>query len=309
LTDHETRIELCEPAPAELAVGADFVVRIAVACAQGCDLRGMPVEVIAPDGAIVPAKLSILAEEVCETDDIVLTAPRVAGEHVWRAVVPAQEGAGVGHLRDEVEFRVRAVPLATSLAVWDIPSPVVMGEGFAVKVGAKSSGACALAGRVVEVCDESGAVAARAELGATPLPGTSALYWAPVDLAAPRKEGIATWSVRFAATGLPLPHEHSSSSFSFAVVRAPEHRLTVKIVEKETAAPIADAQIRLGAFRAETDASGLAQVRLPKDTYDVFVWKVGYEAPPTTVDVSGDVAIEVELLVVPEPNPDDMWMM
>ncbi len=306
---HATRIELSEPAPAEVAVGAGFAVKVGAACAAGCDLGGMPVEVTGPDGAVVTAKLVSGDDAVSETGEIALTAPRTVGEHLWRVALPAHRDGDVAHGHSELQFSVRTKPLATSLAVWDIPSPVAMSERFTIKVGAKSSGDCGLAGRAVEICDATGAVVGRGNLGETPWPGTSALYWTEVELLAPPNEGLVSWSVQFAAAGLELPHDRSVSSFSLAVVRAPKHRLTVKVVAKETAAPIEDAQVRLGPFRAATDATGRAEVRLPSDTYDVFIWKVGYEAPATTVEVNGDVAVEVQVVTLPAEDPDALWTM
>ena len=40
-----------------------------------------------------------------------------------------------------------------SLAVWDMPMPVVAGEKFSIKIGAKSASSRGLAGRRVEVSD------------------------------------------------------------------------------------------------------------------------------------------------------------
>src|SRR5207302_8959465 len=132
---------------------------------------------------------------------------------------------------------------------------------------AKSAGGSSLAGTAIEVCDEAGEVLARGELNDTPWPGTDALYWTEVALRAPATAGLRIWSVKFAAAGLELPHDASSASFSIAVVDPPEHRLTVKVVAKETQAPIEDAVVCLGAYRASTGPFGVAEVMMPKGTY------------------------------------------
>jgi hypothetical protein len=193
--------------------------------------------------------------------------------------------------------------------VWDIPSPVVRGEKFEIKVGAKSSAGCELKGAAITVCDATGAKAAGASLRETPWPGTSALYWTAVQLVAPAKEGTFSWSVKFEAAELELPHDGASSRFSVAIVRPPEHRLTVRVFEKDTAAPIENAQVRLGAYRASTDQSGQAQLEMSTGRYDLNVWKVGYETPSKTVEVNADVTVQVEVLKVPEENPDAAWSM
>jgi hypothetical protein len=303
LRTHATTIEVIGPTPPEVAVGADFVLKVKVWCAAGCELDDMPLTVTAADGTVVAGVLGH------ETADVTLTAPRRTGEACWNLVCGPHESAGIRHDETALPVRIDIIPHATSLAVWAIPSPVVMGENFAIKVGAKSSAGIALTGTTIEVCDEADLVVAHGRLGATPLPGTTALYWSEIPLLAPVREGVHAWSVRFAPADLDLPHEQASSTFSVAIVRPPEHRLTVKVMEKDTAAPIANAQLRLGAFRAATDQAGLAEVDLPGGVYDLSVWKVGYEAPARTVDLNGDASVEVEVVALPEENPDTAWQM
>jgi hypothetical protein len=300
---HATTIEVIGPTPSQVAAGDAFVVKIKMSCAAGCALDGMPVTVTAADGAVVVSALGH------ETAEIALEAPRRVGEACWNVACGPHESAGVLHEETSIPVRIDVMPHATSLAVWAVPSPVVMGEAFGIKVGAKSSAGIALTGGMIEVCDQADVVVARGRLGETPLPGTSALYWSEIALLAPAGEGVHAWSVRFAPADLDLPHEQASSTFCVAIVRPPQHRLTIKVVEQATAAPIANAQLRLGAYRAATDQSGLAEVDLPAGVYDLGVWKVGYEAPGRTVELNGDLTVAIEALRLPEENPDDAWMM
>ena len=48
---------------------------------------------------------------------------------------------------------------------------------------------------------------------------------------------------------------------------------------------------------------------MPNGSYDLIVWKVGYEAPSSTVVVNKDVTVQVEVLTVPPENPDEAWLM
>ncbi len=116
-----------------------------------------------------------------------------------------------------------------------------------------------------------------------------------------------SWSVRFEATELALPHAGASGKFSFAVVRRPEHCVTVSVIEKDTEAPIVSAQVRLGFHRSSTDESGRAKVETPKGVYDVIVWKAGYAFSPRTVEVTEDLAMQIEAVAIPEENefPED----
>jgi hypothetical protein len=89
----------------------------------------------------------------------------------------------------------------------------------------------------------------------------------------------------------------------------PEHRLTIKVVAQETASPVENAQVRLGAYRAATDGSGLAQLMVPKGAYDLNVWKSGYDAPTASIVIDADLAVEIAIAPIPEENPDAVWQM
>ena len=306
---HSTTIEVSGAVPPEVTAGADVVLRVKISCTEGCDLHGLPVEITPPNGAVVASELITCDAGINETDDITLKAPQQVGEHVWGVAFAPPELDGVLHEAKPLSILVHIKPHMTSLAVWDIPSPVVMSEKFKIKVGAKSAAGCNLGGEDIEVCDDTGAVLGHGGLGDAPWPDTSALYWTEVELLAPDREGIVSWWVKFAATELESPHQGASSNFSVAIVKPPQHRLTVKVIEKETAAPIENALVRLGVYRAATDPSGLAEIKLPTGTYDLVVWKAGYEAPSQTVEVNDDVTLQVEALVAPEEDPDAAWLM
>jgi len=172
---HATSIAVDEPA--EVAVGADFVLAVRVSCPAGCDLSGLPIAVTAPDGAATISEAAGGDGNLAGTRNIALTAPLKVGEHSWRLSCAAHESGGEHHDAGVLPVAVRTRPHQTSLAVWAIPSPVVTGQPFAIKVGAKSTTGCNLAGTRVAVCDEAGAVLASGALGGAPWPGTAALHW------------------------------------------------------------------------------------------------------------------------------------
>lgn len=196
---------------------------------------------------------------------------------------------------------------ATSLAVWDVPATAVAGERFAVKIGVKSSAGCDLRGRGVAIRNAAGAVIGEGRLGDTPWPGTDALYWTELSLPALAAEGIAAMTAHFSGAGLQPPHADASAQFSLAVVKAPDHMLTVKVVETGSAKPLADAYLRLGAYRATTDQTGSATLRVCKGRYRLHIWKVGYDAPAIAVGIDGDTAVQVDAAIVPEENVDRAW--
>jgi hypothetical protein len=197
---------------------------------------------------------------------------------------------------------------ATSIAVWDVPMPVVAGEMFSIKVGVKSASGRALAGGRVEVSDDTGAVVASGKLGAAPWTGTEALYWAALDLPAPARQQLAEYAVRFVPGQGDPAHEASASRFGVAATARPEYRLTVKVTEQNTTAVLEGVEIRLGPFHARTDAAGRAELHVCKGEYQLQLWRTAHIAPPRPISISGDVSVELTMVHVPEEHPDARWV-
>src|SRR5262245_54602772 len=126
LQTHATTIELSEPLPAEVAVGSDLILKAKLACSAGCDLRGLPVTVATPDGLV--AKGTVAAAD--ESTDIDVRAPTRVGEHAWTVVFEPHESGDIRHKGSSLPVTIKTVAQGTSLAVWDIPSPVVIGSRF-----------------------------------------------------------------------------------------------------------------------------------------------------------------------------------
>jgi len=191
-----------------------------------------------------------------------------------------------------------------SLAVWDVPMPVVAGEKFPIKIGAKSATGRALAGGRVEVSDVKGAMVASGALADAPLDGTEALYWTALEMPAPARQELAEYAVRFVGD----QGEAMASRFSVVAAAKPEHRLSVKVTEQRTAAALDGVEIRLGPFHARTDAAGRAELRVCKGAYQLQLWRNAHNAPPRPINIDGDVSVELTMMHVPEEHPDARWV-
>jgi hypothetical protein len=306
---HLTSVALGRPPAAEVDAGTDIVLKVKVTCRHGCDLRERVLNVMARDGAVVAeSRLAVFADNVNETTEFAFMAPGEVGEHSWTVVFPKQEAEGLVHEAASLPITVRTIPHDTSLAVWAVPSPIVMNHPFRIQVGATCSAGCDLKGKEIEIGDETGAIIARGQLGEIPWEGTRALYWTEVDLVAPAREGATSRSIRFAPTELQLPHGGASARFGFETVRPPQYSVTIKVVQKKTGTPVADAQLRLGVYFACSDQTGLAKVAMPQGTYTLDVLKTGYEALSQVLDVNGDITVKVAVAVIPPENPDAYWL-
>ena len=301
---------------------AVFVIPVTVESTSPCDLGGSPFQVLESGDVVAAGDLPALVRYDPDSHDvdprerhfdrrdaveIPLTAPAQIGAFEWTLVIPAREIDGIAHREATLPIAFTTKAHGTSLAVWGNPSPVGMGETFVVNVGAKCSAGCELTGKEIEIRDDTGALVASGSLGRAPFEGTTALYWTAVEMTAPASEGQFDWPVTFAAPELQLPHGGASTRFSFVTVKAPEHRVSVEIVEGGAGGPIAQAQVRLGVYRTATDDAGMATFDVPAGEYRLFVSKTGYEVPERTLDVGANVTVQVEAEKLPEVDPDEFW--
>ena len=185
---HATTIELKEPPPLEVPVGATFVVKVAVTCVNGCDLHEQRLAIAAPAGAGEAQQSASEDPEIGEFHEIAMRAPPRVGEHVWRIALAQASDVRPrgGAARDQCQRE------AAGHEPRGLGHPVAGGDRgrHSRSRPAQSRRAISsLTGRTIEACDETGAVLAQGRLGDAPWPGTSALYWTELRLAAPDQEG------------------------------------------------------------------------------------------------------------------------
>ena len=292
---HETSTSMVEASTGEFDAGADIALQVRVLCPSACDLRGNMVTIMAQDAAVKQIELVSFDGTVNETDGFVVKAPTVLGQYTWTAVFPAQEKEGVLHEESSAPFSFTVKSHTTSMAIWDVPSPIAVGAKFRLKVGVKCSAECSLHTKKIEIYNGEGTGVATGTLGAAPWPGTNALYWAEVELEAPSAEACYTWTVSFPKPDLGLPHEGSAGTFTFATTKPPEHRVTVEVIDKDKKTPVKGAQVVLYPYRGCTDDAGVTRVYVPKGEYKVRVFKDDYADFQTSIEVTGSVALKAEL--------------
>jgi hypothetical protein len=242
-----------------------------------------------------------------ESTAFALRAPDEVGEHRLTLIVTSTAQAAGKSAEGALDFVLTTVPHETSLAVWDVPSPVVRNAPFEIKAGARCTSACGLAGKIIEIRDGNGGLMGSGALGETTLPGTTALYFTTIELKAPEQVALQSWTAGFAPSELKLPHGSAISRFSFVTVAEPDHSVSVKVVNKETKAPIPGAQVRLGVYRAVTDENGTATVSVPKGKFPIVVTRPGYKMPERNIAVAKDVRVRIAAEKLPEEDPYALW--
>ena len=199
-------------------------------------------------------------------------------------------------------LRRREGPHVATALVWDVPSFVPAGSRFSVSVGAKCPNGCSLAGAPLEVVDETGTRLVAARLGRKPFAGTSGLYWAAAQVVTPARAGLSTWSVVMSI----CDHTCLAAPLAFTVAELPHCVLTVAVVDGR-GAPVFDAVVMAGRFRASTDSAGVAQVPASLGRCEILVLKAGLAAPATTITVNRDASLCIALVATAEPT-DDFWL-
>ena len=282
-----------------IRVGAPVRVAVDVTCRDGCDLGGAALSVSEPDG---PTRAIAIRD-----GRIDVATPTTPGMHTWTIALAERIDGDVVHAAWMQSFTIDVQPHRASLAVWSAPDAVISGQPFAVKVGANSTGGFVLAGQGIVVCNEAGEEAGRAVLGREKWPGTEALHWVEVALNAPTEQGVSSWTAALDTTALALPHVAYPCDFTVPVTDVPGHRITVTIVDKATGAPLDEAIVRVGAFRATTDANGCATLHVPRGVAQIVVWKAGFDVPDAEIDVQADADVRVDAKGVREEDPDARW--
>jgi hypothetical protein len=289
--------------PAVVDAGAEMTLQGNVSCSPACDLRGHNLLVKDQTGADVGRiEISEFDGVTNATGEFVVKAPVQPGEYTWLAVSPVVVKEGISYSQASTPISFSVKPHATHVVVWDAPSAVVVGERFRMKVGIKCPNECDLTNRDFGIYNHEGARLASGTLTADRWPRTSGLYLAEVELEAPAREGLYTWSVRTQGSDVGITHAEGSISFGVRVVSHPEHLVTIEAVDKDNQAPLSGARVVMHPYQAVTDERGIAEVRVAKGAYKLFVSQTRYLTFGVPVEITADMKARVELELEPVPE-------
>lgn len=274
--------------PSPVAAASPFTATVGVKCSAGCSLAGRPV-VVRDDSGRDLGRATLGAEPAAGTHALYaaavsLTAPSEPGVHAWTAAFPA--------ITEPLSALARQQPnpaAGTSAAPYEAAAASKRETGSEPPHGVASR-----------------ASSAGLETAATTRPGAPS---GPSRTAAsgPHHESAA------APEGEPSStprHEAASATFSFRSVEPAGNAVTVAVVDRDTEAPLAGADVHLGLYRAPTGADGKARIEAPAGDYDLYVRSPGYTPYTEPVSVTGDAALRVAVVRVSDADLDDdqVWM-
>lgn len=289
--------------PGVVDAGADVTLQGKISCSPACDLRGHTLLIKDQTGANTGrVEIREFDGVTNTTGEFVVKAPFQPGVYTWLAVSPALVKEGVSYMQVSTPISFTVKPHTTHVVAWDAPSAVVVGERFRMKAGIKCPNECDLTNGDFGIYDHEGTQVARGTLTGDRWPGTSGLYVAEVELEAPAREGLYTWSVRRQASDVGIPHAEGSISFGVRVVSHPQYLVTVEAVDKDNQAPLSGARVVMHPYKAVTDERGIAEVRVAKGAYKLFVSQTNYLTLGLPVEVTQDMKARVELDLEPVPE-------
>jgi hypothetical protein len=187
----------------------------------------------------------------------------------------------------------------TSLIVWDLPPTIDPGAPYRFKVGVKCAKGCRVNEWSVEIHDDAGRALASVALHDTPWNGTTSLYYADVVLCAAETDGLHSCEARVAAVPAEGPdataHAAAHTRFNVRVVPSGQCVLKVVAVDARTRAPVEGARVVVHPYRTATDKDGVAELRVPRGAYRVFVSGRHYFPFRSDIEIETGMTIRAEL--------------
>ena len=101
---------------------------------------------------------------------------------------------------------------------------------------------------------------------------------------------------------LPLSHGAASAGFDVRCVRHPDFSVKVEAWDAARQMPLAGARVVLHPYGTVTDERGVAEVKVPRGQYRLFVSRTKYTTFGTPIEVAGDLSTRIELSLEPPPN-------
>jgi hypothetical protein len=284
--------------PQEADAGTALTLKAVAECPEQYDLSGDPVLFLDATGHEVGRVPLAVLEGNDFGAEITVTAPIELGEYGYSIVLMPAADDGVAHAGAKAGARCTVKAHDVHLNAWDLPSAITAGEAFRFHVGMKCSNGCKLDGGAFTVRDERGTIVASGRLPGAIWPGSSALQYAEVQAVAPLDIGSHHWTVEFAGSSEAIVHSPGSLSIHVRTVAAPDHEITIEVVDRESGAPLEGVNLIMHPYRATTDRNGLARMKVAADHYELHA--SGLQRLPYRDHLDATKPVELRILMAVE---------
>jgi len=248
------------------------------------------------------ASLSDLPGHTQQQARIECIAPDSPGAQTWTARLESADCSC-----EDAAFTVTVAPHPISVSVWDVPSAIEQGTSFPMMVGLKCPCGCDAKGWSFRLLDDQEQEITTGTVGDEPWPGTTSLYYARLDLGAPDAEGAREWAVIAVPPEGDTPHAQRRLPVRLNVSRSPEVTLRIEAVDAVTNAPVPRAKVVAHPYRCRTNEDGVAELRLPRGFYTVFVSGSPYFAFKSSGEITEDMALKAVMYEDREFSLSETW--
>lgn len=291
--------------PQEADAGATLTLKAVAECPEQYDLSGDSVLFVDATGHEIGSAPLAALEGNDFGAEITVTAPIELGEYGYGSVLMPAEGDGVAHAGAKAGVRCTVKAHDVHLNAWDIPSAITAGEAFRFHVGMKCSCGCNLANRAFVVRDQDGSVVASGRLGEAIWPGTSALHYAEIRAVAPPDIGSHHWTVESAGWNNGIAHSPGALGIPVGTVAAPDHEVTIEVVDRESGAPLEGVNLIMHPYRATTDQNGTARMKVAADHYQLHA--SGLQRMPYRDHLDATRPVALRILMAVERERQSHW--
>jgi hypothetical protein len=293
----------------KIFAATEFTLGCQVHCWPPRDLTGHTVQIRTADGTVLhTAVLSAFNGRYNETPEISLIAPNSVGSCKWSAVL---EGHGNAKLRPGAvaePFTLEVLPHQISILVWGMKSAVIASEQFQVTVGIRCCCGCNLAQRRLAIHDDMGGLIEETTVPNEIWPGSEAVYFVDTSMRGPALAGRSAWEVRAVSSQEEVVHFSEPAKFAVSTVPSAECNVIVRALDSNGSAPLGRATVCMHPFRATSDETGVAKLRVPKGEYRLLVSAPSYVAVSRRVKITNDYSTCVKLIGDRIQNPYSDWV-
>lgn len=297
------RVLLVAPETPEADAGETVILHFTWLPEDGPGTGAARLRLLDPEGAEVARVDLAPGAEGSRTAEVALATRPEAGSTRYRAEVI---GEGDGPPLAAAGFEVVTRAHATRLVAWDMPGTATAGTSFTVHIGLACASGCDLGGQEIRITDPAGRLAGSGRTAEGHWPGTAALHVARIAVTAPPETGLCRFTVTSAAQAGPPPHAEGTAGFAVNIMPEGSCDLAIELLSAESGAPLARAQVVLHPYRAETDADGMARLRVVPGDYRLQLSARNHMAASEVLTITGDLALRRMLVAAPAMRrPED----
>jgi hypothetical protein len=307
IESHNVNINMLEPILDEVSANTNVSLNFSVSCPLACDLRGKIIKIVDENGILKNnVKLCEFDGLDNKTNKFVSKAPEKAGKYIWNAEFCDGEARDIVHGKLSLPFSFIVMPHFTKVEIASLPSIVEVGSEFLLNLRVQCNVQCNLKGKKIEIYDHNKIKVTETILDSVIEHDSGEIYYcASVKLLSPNEEKRYRWTAKFSKVEADLIHDECYCPFSFGVVQKGNAILTIRVVDKETMTPSANAFVTIrpqryrgSTYKCRTNGYGEVTINLSQGVYQIYSLQANEEKEcyKAKIEVNGNAIANMELV-------------